>query len=37
MGDYIAAAADTLGRSSGVVTAWGDNTLGDANVLQRRT
>jgi hypothetical protein len=36
MGDYIAVAADSLGSSPGVIAAWGDNSLGDANVLQRR-
>jgi hypothetical protein len=36
MGDYIAAAADATGTFSGVIVAWGDNSLGDANVLQRR-
>jgi hypothetical protein len=36
MGDYIAAASDATGRRDGVIAAWGDNTLGDANVLQRR-
>ena len=36
MGDYIAVAADSLGAHDGVVVAWGDNSLGDANVLQRR-
>ena len=36
MGDYIAVTADALGSSRGVIVAWGDNSLGDANVLQRR-
>jgi hypothetical protein len=36
MGDYVAVAADTLGTAPGVIVAWGDNSLGDANVLQRR-
>jgi hypothetical protein len=36
MGDYIAVATDSTGRHSGVVLAWGDNGLGDANVVQRR-
>jgi hypothetical protein len=36
MGDYIAVTADALGSSPGVIVAWGDNSLGDANVLQRR-
>lgn len=33
MGDYIGAATDTLMRRSGVILAWGDNSLGDQNVL----
>ncbi|HWO70970.1 MAG TPA: sialidase family protein [Actinomycetota bacterium] len=36
MGDYIAVAADGTGSSPGVIVAWGDNSLGDANVMQRR-
>jgi hypothetical protein len=36
MGDYIAAVADVLGLHGGVIVTWGDNSLGDANVLQRR-
>jgi hypothetical protein len=36
MGDYIAIAVDATGRYRGVIAAWGDNSLGDANVLQRR-
>jgi hypothetical protein len=36
MGDYIAVAADRTGRHPGVIVAWGDNALGDANVLQTR-
>ena len=36
MGDYIAIAADLTGRNAGVIAAWGDNALGDANVVQRR-
>jgi hypothetical protein len=36
MGDYLAVAADALGSGPGVIVAWGDNSLGDANVLQRR-
>lgn len=36
MGDYITVAADATGRSAGVIVAWGDNSLGDANVVQRR-
>jgi hypothetical protein len=36
MGDYIAVTADALGSSPGVIVAWGDNSRGDANVLQRR-
>ena len=37
MGDYIAAAADATGSNPGVIMAWGDNSLGDANIAQRRT
>jgi hypothetical protein len=36
MGDYNAVAADALGRHPGVIVAWGDNSLGDANVVQRK-
>ena len=36
MGDYIAVAADATGTYNGVIAAWGDNSLGDANVRQRR-
>jgi hypothetical protein len=36
MGDYIAVAADATGSFNGVITAWGDNALGDQNVGQRR-
>lgn len=36
MGDYISVAADATGLYSGVITAWGDNALGDANVVQRK-
>ena len=36
MGDYIAVAADSTGRYPGVITSWGDNGLGDANVVQRK-
>jgi hypothetical protein len=36
MGDYIAIAADQTGRHRGAIVAWGDNALGDANVVQRR-
>ena len=35
-GDYRAVAVDRLGTRSGAVVAWGDNALGDANVVQRR-
>jgi hypothetical protein len=35
MGDYLAVAADRMG-APGVVVAWGDNSRGDANVLERR-
>ncbi len=37
MGDYIAVATDATGAHPGVIQAWGDNSLGDANVAQRRT
>jgi hypothetical protein len=36
MGDYNAVAADATGRFPGVINAWGDNGLGDANVVQRK-
>jgi len=36
MGDYIAVAADSTGRYPGVIATWGDNGLGDANVVQRK-
>ena len=36
MGDYLAVAADSTGRYSGAIAAWGDNTLGDPNIVQRR-
>jgi len=36
MGDYNAVAADATGLFPGVIVAWGDNALGDANVVQRR-
>jgi hypothetical protein len=36
MGDYIAVTADKTGTSPGIIAAWGDNSLGDANVLQAR-
>ncbi|MET0418648.1 MAG: sialidase family protein [Actinoplanes sp.] len=36
MGDYIAVTADVTGRNPGAIAAWGDNALGDANVVQRR-
>ncbi len=36
MGDYIAIATDLTGRHAGAIAAWGDNALGDANVVQRR-
>jgi hypothetical protein len=36
MGDYIGVAADATHGSSGVIVAWGDNSLGDANVLGAR-
>jgi hypothetical protein len=37
MGDYIAVATDATGTLPGAILAWGDNSRGDANVLQRRT
>jgi hypothetical protein len=36
MGDYIAVTADSTGTNTGVIAAWGDNSLGDANVAQAR-
>jgi hypothetical protein len=36
MGDYIGLAADGVRASAGVIVAWGDNSLGDANVLGAR-
>ncbi len=33
MGDYIGIAVDATQAQAGVVLAWGDNSLGDANVL----
>ena len=36
MGDYITVAHDATGGRSGVIVAWGDNSRGDANVLQDR-
>jgi hypothetical protein len=36
MGDYIAVAADKTGATPGIIAAWGDNSLGDANILQTR-
>jgi len=36
MGDYISVAADATRGSTGVIVAWGDNSLGDANVMQHR-
>jgi hypothetical protein len=32
MGDYIGVAGDATGTAPGVIVAWGDNSLGDANV-----
>ncbi len=32
MGDYLGIATDRLNTLPGVIAAWGDNTLGDANV-----
>ena len=36
MGDYNAVAADATGSQPGVAVAWGDNSLGDANVAVAR-
>jgi len=36
MGDYISVSTDATGRYGGAITAWGDNGLGDANVVQRK-
>jgi len=36
MGDYIAVTADSTGANPGVIASWGDNSLGDANVVQAR-
>jgi hypothetical protein len=36
MGDYNAVAADATGANPGVALAWGDNSLGDANVRVAR-
>jgi hypothetical protein len=36
MGDYITVTADRTGRHPGVITAWGDNALGDANIVERQ-
>jgi hypothetical protein len=36
MGDYISVGTDATGRFGGAITAWGDNGLGDANVVQRK-
>jgi hypothetical protein len=36
MGDYNALTVDSTGANSGVIVAWGDNSLGDANVAQTR-
>jgi hypothetical protein len=33
MGDYIGLAADATRRHRGIILAWGDNSLGDPNVL----
>jgi hypothetical protein len=35
MGDYQAVAADRLGSQPGAITAWGDNSRGDADVVAR--
>ena len=36
MGDYNAVTADSTGANPGVIVAWGDNSLGDANISQAR-
>lgn len=36
MGDYIAATADSTGAKRGVIMAWGDNSLGDPNILHEK-
>jgi hypothetical protein len=33
MGDYIGIATDSTRQLPGVIGSWGDNSLGDANVL----
>jgi hypothetical protein len=36
MGDYLGIAVDKLNLYPGVIVAWGDNSLGDPNVLAQR-
>jgi hypothetical protein len=36
MGDYLGIAADKLRQNAGVIEAWGDNSLGDPNVVSTK-
>jgi hypothetical protein len=36
MGDYLGISADRLRQRDGVIVSWGDNSLGDANVVFAR-
>ena len=36
MGDYLGIAADKLNTHAGVIVAWGDNSLGDPNVVSAK-
>jgi hypothetical protein len=36
MGDYLGIAADKLQQHAGVIAAWGDNSLGDPNVVSSK-
>ena len=36
MGDYLGIAADKLQQQAGVIAAWGDNSLGDPNVVSSK-
>jgi hypothetical protein len=36
MGDYLGIAADKLREHAGVIAAWGDNSLGDPNVVSAK-
>jgi hypothetical protein len=36
MGDYLGIAADKLQQQPGVIAAWGDNSLGDPNVVSSK-